>query len=48
MTSEKHILTLRISKVLDEKISELSKKIGISKNAYILTVLNNQFNSLEQ
>lgn len=41
MKSNRSQLTLRLNESLDDKLSKLSKEMGISKNAYILMVLNN-------
>lgn len=42
MNGKRSQLSLRLNKDLDEKLSELSKQMGVSKNAYILMVLNRE------
>lgn len=37
---KRHQVTLRIPKEVDKVITETAKKMGISKNAYIIMVLN--------
>lgn len=38
---KRHQVTLRIPKEVDKAITEAAEKMGISKNAYIIMVLNN-------
>jgi len=45
--SPRKVLTLRITAELDQKLSDQAKKLGISKNAYITTLLNNMVQSVE-
>lgn len=41
MTNDTRVrLTVRINKGLDDKLFRRSKKLGVSKNAYILMLLN--------
>ncbi|MBB6672635.1 toxin-antitoxin system HicB family antitoxin [Cohnella nanjingensis] len=42
MNSNRSQLTLRITSSLDEKLSELSQAMGVSKNAFILMILNKE------
>ncbi|AGR47199.1 hypothetical protein JIMMER1_65 [Brevibacillus phage Jimmer1] len=43
MTKDAVSFTLRMPKELSEKVNQLSKKMGVSKNAYILMILNDNF-----
>jgi predicted transcriptional regulator len=40
MNQKRNQTTLRLNDDLDKKLSDLAKKMGVSKNAYILMVLN--------
>lgn len=42
IADKKRVITLRLNDNLDDKITEVSKKLGISKNAFILTILNKE------
>jgi predicted DNA-binding protein len=42
VTSKRNQTTLRLPNELDEKLISLSKKYGVSKNAYILMVLSKE------
>lgn len=47
-TIDKIRFTLRIQNTLDEKLSKVSADMGISKNAFILMVLSQNFDEKEQ
>lgn len=40
MSPDKRPITLRLSRELDERLADEAKKIGISKNAYLLTLID--------
>jgi predicted HicB family RNase H-like nuclease len=47
VNSPRKIMTLRITAELDQKLTDQAKKLGISKNAYITTLLNNTVQKTE-
>lgn len=42
MEQKRNQLTLRLTSELNEKLSKKSNELGVSKNAYILMVLNQE------
>jgi len=40
--SKRHQFTLRLNEELDKKIEVLSQSMGVSKNAYILMILDKE------
>ena len=42
MNSNKHQFTLRLNIDLDKRIEELSQNMGVSKNAFILMILDKE------
>lgn len=42
MVEKRNQMTLRLTGDIDEKLVQLSKKMGVSKNAYIMMVLSKE------
>lgn len=47
-TSDKIRTTLRLPKEIDNKLNEASKKMGISKNAYIIMLISKMLEGYKQ
>ncbi len=48
MTNGRIRTTLRLPKEIDDKLNEASKKMGISKNAYIIMLISKMLETHEQ
>lgn len=42
IADKKKVVTLRLNDDLDNKITQVSKSMGVSKNAFILMILNKE------